>query len=153
MTPARSNGKHPGGRPSKYDPSYPDKLLQFFRDRAGEQTLVMLLDFAESIGVTYDCLDDWQRVHPKFFHAVKNVMRFQEMQLAREGLAGHWNPAMSIFLLKNNHGYRDRHDIESHGELSISYPPDWQPVDTAVGVRMGSHGPAVSAPSDTNGRP
>ena len=38
--------------------------------------------------------------------------------------------------------------VEAHGEFNVTYPPDWQPVDAVVGVRVGSNGSAESATPD-----
>lgn len=122
--PARSFGKHPGGRPSKYDPRYCDALLTFFtREKFTVGAFGKLVPteppyfsaFARSLGVDDTTLDEWAKVHPKFSLAIKSAKRLQEEHLVTCGFLGASNPAVTIFLLKNNHGYKDR---ESNGNGS-----------------------------------
>lgn len=128
-----ANGKHPGGRPTKYRPSYCQAIIAYFRKHAASsQKLVKLTDFAQSIKVCIGTIDHWQVVHPEFLHAVKTAMRFQEGQLCDMALTGQWNPAASIFLLKNNHGYRDHDRDVSPVAVNIHYGHLEQPPTVRV---------------------
>ena len=49
--------------------------------------------------------------------------------------------------------YGDRMEHEHHGDLHVHYPPDWQPVDSAVGVRVGQHGATEPSASDPASHP
>ena len=44
-----------------------------------------------------------------------------------------------------------QHQVEAHGELYVTYPPDWHALDALVGVRMGSDRATVSPPPHANG--
>ena len=167
--------KRKTGRPSKYDPLFCQRLLAFVEKggRTVYKPLVVsvgnnggseivnhpvgklparLTAFARTIGADHSSVETWRTKHPEFGAAYATAKIITEEQKLDGVQAGYLNPAGVIIDLKNNHGYRDRHEVEAHGDFIVSYPPDWKPVDAAVGVRMGSNGATVPAPSDTNGR-
>jgi len=136
MIPARSNGKHPGGRPSKYHPRYCQKLLAFMRvggkiivkpmvvsvgDNGGSEIIdhplgklpAFFEGFARKIGVTTQTLCEWGRVHPEFSEAYKKAKEIQLEQMVAGAMSGIYQPAGVIFALKNMHGWRDRQPDES----------------------------------------
>src|SRR3990167_2177951 len=122
--PARSFGKHPGGRPSKYDPSHPNQLISFFSQHPAYQVLngvrvpsdpPVLLAFAAEIGVGPPQLYDWEKIHPEFHEALDWWRAFSHLYLLTCGLLGLTNPTITQLELKNNHGYRDRHEVNGNG--------------------------------------
>lgn len=128
MTPARSNGKHPGGRPSKYDPSYPKRLLTFFsqrkpyrRTKLGLQANdpPLLFDFAELVKVWPSTLEDWGRAHEEFCRALEWAKAYQRKYLVTCGVLGLTNSAITALELKNNHGYRDK-QLDETPNINVS---------------------------------
>lgn len=157
------------GRPTKYKSSYPKKLLKFITKGGPMITRPMIVSvgnnggseiidhpigqlparfegFCRVIGISKETFDRWQDEHPKFGDAYRKSKTIQLEQLLQGMTSSTYQVAATIFDLKNNHGFRDRHEVETHGELIVSYPPDWRSIDTAVGIRMGSSGPALPAP-------
>lgn len=59
--------KHPGGRPTKYDPGYCAQMVAFCRQGYS------LTGFAGSIGVCRDTISEWGKVHPEFSAAIKQA--------------------------------------------------------------------------------
>ena len=140
------NGKHPGGRPSKYNPVYCFKLLAYFEaggrgffkpivvsnganagseivDHDMGQLPAYFEGFAHHIGVTHDTLLEWCKVHPEFSESYKKAKAIQLRQLADGLLSQQYSAAGAIFLLKNAHGYRDRQPDESqptHVNVNVS---------------------------------
>lgn len=51
-----------------------------------------------------------------FFHAVKKAKLKVQENLVKRGLAGDNSTALTIFLLKNNYGYRDQTDLKHSGD-------------------------------------
>jgi hypothetical protein len=139
-TPARSNGKHPGGRPSKYHPSYCQEIVEFIK--AGGETVVKPMvvslgekqgseiidhpigklpaffeDFADKIGVAHKTLLEWCKAFPEFRKAYQKAKELQLARMIQSGLAGVYQPACLIFALKNMHGWRDGDHSESDRAL------------------------------------
>ncbi len=50
----------------------------------------------------------------------KKLITACEQRLVQGGLTGKYNPTVMIFLAKNNHGYRDKQDVEHSGNISIT---------------------------------
>lgn len=61
----KTTGKHPGGRPTKYDPKYCDEIIEFMRE--GKH----LVQFAAKIGINKDSLQEWTKKHEEFSVALK----------------------------------------------------------------------------------
>lgn len=56
--------RHPGGRPSKYDPTFCDMVVAFMRQGYS------LAAFAAHIGVARSRINDWMAAHEEFREAV-----------------------------------------------------------------------------------
>jgi len=63
--------------------------------------------FSQRIGVTVETLDHWQDVHPEFSEAYKKAKSIQLRHTVDGLISQNYNPAGSIFFLKNCHGWRD----------------------------------------------
>ena len=70
--------------------------------------------FAEKIGVHVDTLLEWVKVKEGFSEAYKKAKDIQKRVLIKNGLAGMWNPAFSIFTAKNLTDMRDKKEVELH---------------------------------------
>jgi hypothetical protein len=59
--------------------------------------------------------------YSKFSELIKKVKKIQEGKIVNGALKHNLNPTMSIFLLKNHHGYRDKQeqDINHKGESIV----------------------------------
>lgn len=57
-----------------------------------------------------------------FSDLIKKARKIQELKLVKYGIANRLQPAMTIFVLKNHHNYKDKQDITTGGEKLI----DWK---------------------------
>jgi hypothetical protein len=132
--------KHPGGRPSKYDPKYCEQLVAFFslepyRKEVAEKTkeffangevkktsekyrilpndLPTFARFARKIGVNPDTLHEWKKNHPEFSDAYNDAKELQKHFLVTVGLAGAAPPASFIFVAKNVTDMRDKQEVDT----------------------------------------
>lgn len=108
------------GRPSSYNPTYCDDLISFFiRPYYTVGAFGKLIPteppfmsaWARKIGVSENCIWQWQQKFPDFDEAIKKAKKIQEEHYVSCGFAGASNPAVTIFLLKNHHGYTDRQEL------------------------------------------
>ena len=128
-----NTSKHAGGRPSKYDPKFIDKVEEYIKTTGKEQMELPTKEgFALYIGVDDDTLDNWanERVknkkgedtsrllRPEFFGALKNLMMKQKTQLVNDGIYGgkEVNSTIVKLLLQNNHGMKEKIDATSDNE-------------------------------------
>lgn len=91
--------KHAGGRPTKYDPAYCDKLVEF-----GAQGFSMGA-FAGSIGTCKQTVENWKVEHPEFLVAASRaraarLMKWEKIALANAQEGG-GAASMTQFALKN----------------------------------------------------
>jgi hypothetical protein len=103
-----------GGRPSKYDPSFCDAVIE-----AGKQGF-SLTAFAGSIGVCRDTISEWMKVHEEFSVAVKKHAAARTYSLEGDLLQAETGPRVTsrIFALKNAapQEWRDKQDLELTGK-------------------------------------
>ena len=80
-----------------------------------------LIPFKVTFCVWKDCDQDTITNYGKkdgFSDYVKKLENMAEQELIQGATKGDLNPTMSIFLLKNHHGYRDRSEVTN--EISIT---------------------------------
>jgi hypothetical protein len=121
--------KHPGGRPTKYDPSFPDELDKYLQTTGKEQmSLPTIQGFALHLNVDSDTLNNWASAketdkdgvehlaHPEFFGTLKKLKELQAQQLIDDGIYGgkEVNATIVKLLLQNNHGMKERVDQTSN---------------------------------------
>lgn len=111
----------PGGRPSKYDPSYCDKLVEY-----GAQGY-SLTACAGKLGVSRQTLHEWAGAWPEFSDAMARHAGARTAFL-EEGLIGAETGPMvtsRMFALKNAapHEWREKQDVELTGK-------DGGPIET-----------------------
>jgi len=94
------------GRPTKYKPEYCDQIIDFMAEGKS------LLQFACSIGVHTDTIQEWKNVYPDFSVAIKKGQEesqaFWEGEL-KEMMGGRkCNPALVKLYFANRFGWSDR---------------------------------------------
>lgn len=122
------------GRPTKYKPEYCQKIIEFFdvpllelyKDNLGltkekPTSLKFLFEFAKSIGVNDDTLNEWSHKHVEFSAALKAVEKLRERHLVNNALEGRYNSTAFIFTMKNILGWRDKSEVEHSGDVMINY--------------------------------
>lgn len=86
--------KHPGGRPSKYDPRFCEVAIK--QGRLGRSRVAISC----VIGISRENLADWEDRYPEFRHAMDEAMRLSQLwweQAGQDGLtagAGAFNAAV-----------------------------------------------------------
>ena len=95
------------------------------------QKLVMqrfptMVRYALSIDSDEDTFLDWDKLYKDFLGARRKCKQIQEAILIENWLQGTYNSQFAMFLLKNNHWYKDRQDISAEN-ININgwdLPPD-----------------------------
>lgn len=120
---AEAPAKHPGGRPSKYDPAFCEVV---------EESLAKGLSLeacAGVIGIARDTIYDWRAKHPEFSDAVrvgqaKSILFWEQrlLKVAQSG-GGPGTTTAIIFGLKNRapEAWRDKQEIEHTGDLTVNF--------------------------------
>lgn len=107
---SKPKGKGPGGRPSKYRPSYCAALVEHMAQGYSFES------FAGIVETTFQTLYNWEKIHPEFLEAKQkgwSKNRIFWEQAGIEGMATKgFNVAAWIFNMKNRHGWVDRQEID-----------------------------------------
>ena len=132
------------GRPTLYKPEYCEMLIDFFNiettitkkvkipskhgaievDREESTEIPMLIDFAQMIGVDYDTLLEWRDKYPEFSGAYKKAKMFQEKIIVTNGIKGRYDKTFAIFMLKCNHDWKEKTEVEHSGNIQINIDED-----------------------------
>lgn len=92
---------HAGGRPTKYDPSFCERVIEM--GKHGKSKAYM----AAELGVPRSCFDDYEKDYPEFSEAVNIAVGFSqrwweaELQKAATGENPDANSTLFIFNMKN----------------------------------------------------
>jgi len=78
-----------------------------------------IIGLAVHMGISKDTIIEYGK-NPEFSDSYKKAMALAEKSLVHNALTGGYNPTVSIFLLKNNHGYRDKQEIASTIEATMT---------------------------------
>lgn len=109
--------KHPGGRPTEYDPKFVDEVDNYLETTGKEQMELPTVEgFAIYLGVTKKTLYNWSKEHDEFLHALETILTYQGKQLINDGIYGgkEVNATIVKLLLQNNHGMKERVDQTSN---------------------------------------
>lgn len=95
----------PSGRLTKYNDEILSKLDEYIEmNLEDKKSFPTLQEFARYVGVNSDTIQEWKNVHETFSVSIKKLLDLQQERLMLNGLLQNFNPTMSIFLLKANHG-------------------------------------------------
>jgi hypothetical protein len=108
---------HPGGRPTKYDPSVNAELDKYLETTGKEQmSLPTIQGFSLWLGVSDDTLNEWSKIYPEFSATLERLKKLQAKQLIDDGIYGgkEVNSTIVKLLLQNNHGMKERQDVTTN---------------------------------------
>ena len=132
-----TEGKHPGGRPTKYDPIFCQQIIEYFsvpptniiyrteynKDGSVKCEVPVITaaelptyqGFAHSIDVHIDTLIEWTKIHPKFSESYARAKQLQEQIWLVNSLENRYNAQFAMFFGKNCLGYKDKSETELTG--------------------------------------
>lgn len=105
--------KHPGGRPTKYDPKYCDMIIETM------STGLSMTAFAGEIGVARSTINEWIANYPEFSEATRVAKAKRTLALERQMLSATSGPGVTarMFALKNADPdeWREKQQVEHSG--------------------------------------
>jgi len=130
-TPKKYNYTKKTGRPEKYNSGILKKIDEYVELKKSQNKIPTSAGFATYIEVHKDTIQAWRAVHKKFSLSIARMLSLQEEMLIEGALYEERNPNFTQFLLKNNHGYRDKQetDITTNGK---DLPTPITPISTEV---------------------
>lgn len=113
------------GRPTSYKPEYCEQIIDFFSIKPyGYNEITkkyeandppFLSAFARKIKINDENMWEWSKKYPDFGNAYKKAKKLQEEFIATNAVRGLYEQPMSIFMLKNVCGWRDKTEVEHSG--------------------------------------
>lgn len=90
------------------------EMLEWFEE---EDKNIFFTEFLLSRGYFRDLTNYLSGKFESFSAYMKKAEQFQELKLIKWGVLNKLNPAITIFLLKNKHGYRDEYGLRHSAKL------------------------------------
>ena len=106
-----------GGRPTKYNPEYCEKIIEMGKYGASKHEMALDLD------INFSTFLLWQQEHEEFSKAVKEATAISQAwwekkgRIATFGETPNFNATSYIFNMKNRYKWKDRHDITTDDEV------------------------------------
>ena len=105
------------GRPTSYNPSTVAKAVSTYVKLRQQKLLLPTIEgLAVHLSVARDTLYEWAKQHEDFSDILEALMAAQADQLVNNGLVGVYNSTITKLML-TKHGYTDKQDITSGGEM------------------------------------
>lgn len=111
-TPKKYNYTKKTGRPTKYNKERIQQVSDYQKMSLEISELPTIEGLAGYLNITTDTIWRWTKSHKKFSDAIKVLKEKQAHLMQSKAISGEYNATMSIFLLKNNHGFKDRQDLD-----------------------------------------
>lgn len=108
---------NPVGRPTKYRSSMCQQVIKFIKESVAMGMTPTKAGLAMDLMVSKMTIIDWVKKIPEFSCAVSVLTTIQEDILIHKGLTKKYDSFLVQFLLKNNHGYHDRMEIDARVEV------------------------------------
>ncbi len=97
-----------------------EKIEDYFNDRQvlkeTKESVIFApktkVGLAVHLGISMQTLNEWEK-DKDFGEIVSNAKQRCEMDILNHSLIGTYTPSVSMFLLKNQHGYVDKQEITS----------------------------------------
>ena len=114
----------PVGHPTKFTKDTPELVVKYTTRCVKVGMIPTLEGLACELGVVPDTIQEWRKsnnkrlvkTHKKYSVSLKTLLSKQSEMLQWHSLNGKYSTAMGIFLLKNNHGFKDRHEVDHTAE-------------------------------------
>jgi hypothetical protein len=134
----KTEDKHAGGCPTKYEEKYCDKMIEYFDIKPykrvklfyyyknGEKKEIIkeipndlptFEGFASSIGIVKKTLLNWTKSHKEFLHAYRLCKEYQKNILVQNGLANRYNCLFAKFVAINATDMRDKQELDNKVHL------------------------------------
>lgn len=112
-----------GGRPEKWTKEASLKFAQDILDWMKEDvTNMYYYKYVVEIRDFYpQLISELCEKHTEFSETIKKCEKIQENRLLEGSTFNQFNPTSVIFQLKNNHGYRDKQEVEQTGMTEVHY--------------------------------
>lgn len=111
--------KHPGGRPTKYLPSFVKTAREYFHLESVSGSYPSIQGLSVLLGVHIDQLYEWQKKYPEFHEALEYGRTVAHELLVKSALTDRFNAGFTKFLLINNFGYTSE-KTESKVEANVA---------------------------------
>jgi len=120
--------KHPGGRPTKYNPELVEKAKAYITDYGMyEDVIPSIAGLSCALKVNRDTLYDWENKYPEFSDILREIKATQEKVLLNKGLSGDFNSQITKLVL-GKHNYHDKQDVDVKGEMSVNIGTEFEGI-------------------------
>ena len=112
--------KDKGGRPTKFSPLMLKASIEYIKGEYTKQEAIpTMAGLSIYLDVNEDTLYEWLKKGQEFSEAIKRLKSSQKMKLITGGLIKKYDASMAKFELLNNHGYKEKSEVEHSGKINV----------------------------------
>lgn len=109
--------KYPYGHPQKYTAQFVEEEIEPLYKYIQDVQFPTLQGFCLTRGYSSSNISLFCNINKNFAQAVEILKDMQHEVLIERSLKGEFNSGITALMLKNNHGYKDKSDIEHSGKI------------------------------------
>lgn len=127
MARTKTTKKSPGGRPRAMNsPTELDQAIVEYKQHCDDnEEIFTIIGLACHMGIHKDTLFEYAKME-KYSDSYKKALSYAENDLVKNSINGKYNSTVSIFLLKNNHGYTDKQEIKQDITADVTQKVIWE---------------------------
>lgn len=107
------------GRPTKYSAKTSKYVMDYIKKCAGNEEFPTIEGLASYLKVGTRTIYDWKVEYDDFSQTIEMLMDAQRELLVVNGITGKYNTRFSMFLLRANHGMREKETIVEASQNNI----------------------------------
>lgn len=115
-------------KPKKYTESFVEKeVADLLAELKRKKSIVFKGQLIESKQYSRQRLSEWAKrfsENERISDTIKKIGEICESRLYTKALKGDYNPTLTIFGLKNNHGWKDRHEHDHTSRRAYEHLTD-----------------------------
>jgi hypothetical protein len=108
------------GRPTKYSTKTCKHVRDYSLKCVEEEKFPTIEGLAAYLRVGTRTIYDWKAEHSDFSQTIEKLLDSQRELLVTNGLVGKYNTRFSMFLLKANHGMREKEPLVDNSQNNFS---------------------------------
>ncbi len=113
------------------------ELLEWYKEESKEgQSRIFFQEFLLGKDIYADVVAYLSGKYPSFSEVIKRAKQWQELRLIKWGTYNKTNTAVTIFMLKNHHGYRDEYGLRHSAQRAGTDELDEPTLDTEISQLM-----------------
>jgi len=108
------------GRPTKYNSEKKTRARAYIKKCLKDDNFLTIEELSRKLGVGTRTLYNWEAEYDDFLQTMNTLRDAQREMLINKALEGSYNTRFAMFLLKANHGMREKEPLVDNSQNNFS---------------------------------